>query len=413
MANIDFNKFIATSEGLTYSISDKITLNSPLKDLEIDSKKRQVLQYPQQFVEGVDTPSHMIVFFFNQNKNTQFKLNPTGEKITIASNSEADKKAFIENLKRSGDQNINDLIVKLANSGLVPDSIRAELVEDNYNNPIPGFIGVPTTTSKVNASNIADNFLGRVDSSLTSVNQERTSLTVAMYMPNDITESVGINYNNTSMSGMTGLATAAGRVGKDVLGQVISNYQTGQDFFRGITMNDLGLGSILSRLGAGGLESLGGYGKAGAAGAGMAINPFMEIIFDNMDFRKFRFNFKFAPSTKEESLVARSIIRAFKFNSAPELANDFLNVFFRVPGTFDIKYYSKKTSSGQFVENPYLNKISTCVCTGVSVNYTGNDGNIFVAFEDDSDPGAPVIIDLSLEFTELELITKQRILEGF
>ena len=388
-----------------------VTLNSPLGELDLNIGKKQVLKYPEQFFEGTDAPNHMIVFFFNQNKNTQFKLNTTGEKLTIVANSEQDSESFFDNLKTLG-INPEDAIVKFSNSGLAPDSVRSLLVEDSTNEEdlTPGFIGLGKTKVR---PNVLGN-LGKSGNTITEVNQERTSLTVALYMPNDITESVNINYNNSSMSGMMGVGAVAGRVGKDVLGNVLSNFKTGESLFRGISQNDFGIAGAFSRVMSGALSGIGGdLAKGVAAGAGMAINPFMEIIYDNMDFRKFRFTFKFAPSSPEESKIARGIIRAFKFNSAPELANDFLNVFFRVPGTFDIKYYTRNSSTGAFKENPYLNKISTCVCTGVSVNYTGNDGNIFVAFENENDPGAPVMIDLSLEFTELELITKQRVLDGF
>lgn len=393
----------------TYGRAGTVTLNSPLGELDLDTGKKTVLKYPEKFFEGTDSPDHMMVFFFNQNKNTQFKLNTVDDKLTIVKNSENDRDAFIENFKTLG-IDVEDSIIKIANSGFVPDSIRSLLVQDNREEQYlqPGLIGVGTTQVNPNLKN-----LGKAGNSITEVNQERTNLTVALYMPNDITESVNINYNTSSMSGIMGGAVIGGRIAKDSLGTILDNAKTGESLFRGITQNDFGIGSIMSRLIAGGLSGIGGdLAKGAFAGAGMAINPFMEIIYDNMDFRKFRFTFKFAPSSKEESNIVRSIIKAFKFNSAPELANDFLNVFFRVPGTFDIKYYSRKSSSGAFTENKYLNRISTCVCTGVSVNYTGNDGNIFVAFEGD-EPGAPVMIDLSLEFTELELITKQRVVDGF
>ena len=411
---IEVNNFVQNNIQNEFNVmvnTGRILQNSPLKSLEISNEKsRTVLRYPEKFFEGRDSPDHMIVFFFNQNKNTQFKLNPVDEKLTIVENSINDRDAFIQNLKDLGIEKLGD---KFLNSELTPEFVKAAISNEIYETDMETY---SQTGEYVSGRSLDTNkLLGVLKSgnSITEVNQERTNLTVALYMPNDITESVNINYNNSSMSGMMGVAAVGGRVAKDSLGTILDNFKNSSDLFRGITQNDFGIGSILSRGIAGALSGIGGdLAKGVAVGAGMAINPFMEIIYDNMDFRKFRFTFKFAPSSKEESNIVRSIIKAFKFNSSPELANDFLNVFFRVPGTFDIKYYSRNSSTGAFKENKYLNKISTCVCTGVSVNYTGNDGNIFVAFEDD-EPGAPVMIDLSLEFTELELITKQRVLDGF
>jgi hypothetical protein len=57
-------------------------------------------------------------------------------------------------------------------------------------------------------------------------------------------------------------------------------------------------------------------------------------------------------------------------------------------------------------ENTHLNRISTCVLTKMDVNY-GADR--FVAYED----GVPQTTKLNLSFTELEIITRDKIKEGY
>ena len=79
-----------------------------------------------------------------------------------------------------------------------------------------------------------------------------------------------------------------------------------------------------------------------------------------------------------------------------------------IPSTFDIEY---KYLHGS---NNYLNKISTCVLSKLDVEY-GSDR--FIAHKETEGlggPGAPPqTTKLTLAFTELELITKQRIEEGY
>ena len=58
-------------------------------------------------------------------------------------------------------------------------------------------------------------------------------------------------------------------------------------------------------------------------------------------------------------------------------------------------------------ENSFYNKIATCVLTGVNVDYTPN-GEI-QSFAD----GAPVQMTLALSFKETEMMTKDKIDQGF
>jgi len=78
---------------------------------------------------------------------------------------------------------------------------------------------------------------------------------------------------------------------------------------------------------------------------------------------------------------------------------------FFVPSEFEIHYlhFGK--------QNEYMNKISKCVCTSVDVDY-GPEGE-FKTFVEDGRGAAPVHYKLSLSFTELELMTKDKIYNGY
>jgi hypothetical protein len=75
-----------------------------------------------------------------------------------------------------------------------------------------------------------------------------------------------------------------------------------------------------------------------------------------------------------------------------------------VPNTFDISYMYNGS------ENPYLHKISTCVCTSLQVSYGGDR---YKTFDSQGDGAPPVDTSISLGFKELELITRERVHEGF
>ena len=62
---------------------------------------------------------------------------------------------------------------------------------------------------------------------------------------------------------------------------------------------------------------------------------------------------------------------------------------------------------GEAYENDYFNRISTCVLQNVAVNYT--PGDKVRTFHS----GAPTQITMTLTFTETEILTKEKINQGY
>lgn len=131
--------------------------------------------------------------------------------------------------------------------------------------------------------------------------------------------------------------------------------------------------------------------------AAAQTNPFKEVFFKAINFRSFSFNYTFLPKSESEVYNVKRIIDLFKFHMHPELSGD---LFYLYPSEFEIAYYH------QGAENPFINKISTCVLTDMNVQY---GSQFFTAF----DNGAPSEIKLTLSFKEVELLTKERIVKGY
>jgi hypothetical protein len=130
----------------------------------------------------------------------------------------------------------------------------------------------------------------------------------------------------------------------------------------------------------------------------------MEVLFSQMELRTFTYNFTFAPRNEGERDDVQKIIALFRFHMSPELKGA-ANRFLTLPSEFDI-HYMYQDQSGQASENDYYNKIATCVCTACDINYSP-DG--VKSFED----GSPTKITMSLAFQETELLTKERVNQGF
>jgi len=128
------------------------------------------------------------------------------------------------------------------------------------------------------------------------------------------------------------------------------------------------------------------------------------MIYTSPSFREFRFDFVFHPRSEKEAMEVQNIINRFYFHQAPEVLDKGAGFFLIPPSEFDILFYY----NGGI--NPNIPKISTCVLTGVDVNYAPNG---FAAYEvqgqmtpEPGKTGMPVSITLSLNFKETEIMTK-------
>ena len=63
-------------------------------------------------------------------------------------------------------------------------------------------------------------------------------------------------------------------------------------------------------------------------------------------------------------------------------------------------------------ENRFLNKISTCVCTQANITY-GGERTTFFRPTSDGQGAPPVQTSITLNFRELEIITRERIGAGY
>ena len=140
---------------------------------------------------------------------------------------------------------------------------------------------------------------------------------------------------------------------------------------------------------------------------GQTLNPYLEVAYTSMGVRTFNYTFKFAPKSADETADVQAIIQAFRFHMAPELKGT-NHRYLTLPSTFDIHYMFQSAVGDEIEakENSFYNKIATCVLTSCDVNYTPDGVKSF-------GDGAPTQISMTLAFMETEMLTKQKINEGF
>jgi hypothetical protein len=135
-------------------------------------------------------------------------------------------------------------------------------------------------------------------------------------------------------------------------------------------------------------------------GQGLAFNPQQQLLFDGIDFRTYQMAFTFTPYSKQEAETVEKIIRLFKFHAAPRLANFGAGMFFIPPSIFAPKFFFNNG------ENKKISRIADSVIENIDVNYAPN------GFTTQSD-GAPTQIQLTINFKEIDLMTREKIEQGY
>ena len=361
--------------------------DTPTSLLDVDPLSFASFSYPRDVTNNVQN-GHYMLFYVNVQNRSKFEYtNPQGEPVSTV------KQVRVQEGPPSGGK--SKVVDVKGESKAVKGYYgkRRKIATGNYTT---GMDGLASGERKRADSSIGGGVGAKANTTT------RISDSVAIYLPPNVSDSVDAVYND-EMTGMIGYAAAAALDFSGAVGA--KDYEAAAKALTG------GMAGIVTegakKAGAALAETLAGAEGAAAVvnrAFGQADNPYMEVLFSNMNVRTFTYNFTFAPRNEEETADVQAIIQLFRFHMAPELQGA-QSRFLTLPSEFDI-HYMYIAKDGTNSENDYYNKISTCVCTNVTTNYTPNGVRSF------SD-GAPTQITMSLTFKETTTLTKDRINEGY
>ena len=176
------------------------------------------------------------------------------------------------------------------------------------------------------------------------------------------------------------------------------------------TSTDFKLSSAASSLqGSNFLEVLKGAGMglvkevAGGAGTelermmGQVVNPRSEQFFTGPGFRQFSFHWELAPLTAGDAQELQDIYQTIRRSSYPTLVANSAGTLYGMPDEFQLEFVSGEGFGGSSSDP----KFGRCVCTNISINYTGA-GIAAVA----SGGGAPPFVNLDITFAERTLLNQ-------
>jgi hypothetical protein len=212
--------------------------------------------------------------------------------------------------------------------------------------------------------------------------QRRLKTAIAMHVPNQLSIRYGMQWSEDDTGALAMATTAATELAAAVQNKDAKNLSEPAK-------------AIITNLAL----SKGPNASGMSAATGLAANPKKEQIFKGVDFRSFTFDYQFFPRDAVEAQNVLNIIYEFKYHMHPEFKdnNNFIYIY---PSEFDIFYYQ----NGQ--ENMNLHRHTSCVLTELNVNYTPNGA--FTTFPN----GMPTQINVTMNFKELALLTKDKVKDG-
>ena len=325
-------------------------INNTRKSYEVNKYKVDQHSYPMDLLSPIYGGNYAI-FYINVSDASRLSL--TEETVDLNPKTEARMRgSLVGNAKRL--ENLFDTAVGSANK-VLPEAANINI--DAVKNAVP--------------------FNGR--------SQRRLKTAIALHVPNQLSVRYATNWDTEDTAGAQALMSAGSSVGEAIAGNptaAVKNLTdaaaTGAEAF------------VASKMASS------KYSKVISAATGTAANPKKEQVFQGVEFRKFSFEYQFYPRDEFEAENVLNIIHQFKLHMHPEFKSE-LNYVWIYPSEFDITYYTNGA------ENLNLHKHTSCILESMNVNYTPN-GN-FSVFAN----GMPTQINLSLEFRELQLASKESI----
>ena len=375
--------------------SDTNSLNRNQVDVKTHQFPLDIMSDP-----GLGNHGHYIMFFINEQKSAKLRFG--GERAK--SGDKHMRKAIGE---RRGPEFITPLRVNPITGKSEPKKKRntealSSVIE--IGSSAAGIQAIGNDFNKIMGGGVTNKGELINDTPIVSLERpatHRLDTAIALYMPQSLSVNYGSRYVDTEISP---LGAAVGTVAEGLVGGEIRSFSDAVKVGGGKLSEELEKRLIAAGLSFADLVGATGAREAFEITRGEVITQRMELAFKNINRRNFTYNFKMIPKNEKEAEEIRKIIYAFKFNMLPEMSKGRKGVTMTFPNTFDIEYKFMQK------DNDYLHRVSTCVLENMTVTYGGDRFRTFAPKGD----GAPVVeTTINLAFKELELITRERVEEGF
>jgi len=243
-----------------------------------------------------------------------------------------------------------------------------------------------------------------------------TGKKVNLYVPqaHQITEV--FNYNVPDLGAVGGGIMAGMEAGASASAAIKSAVSTG---FAGVS-------ELLSAVNGGTLGPLAAARAANAAPIGQgarnavqllaraSLHPNQRAVFERPQIRRYSFQFKFIPKSREEADAIKQIITFFRFHAYPETlpieSGGFsIPIGYKHPDMFRIKIFHKIEPRNEDTRTIYLRDQISLIDSYLESISTNFNPTMAVYHAD----GTPVETDLTLNFMEHRALTREDIISDY
>ena len=360
---------------------------------------------------GLGNHGHYMMFYINQQDHAKLKF---GDPAEPKQDGKENVTKAMEELNVDKQENVVTKEAQYAQTNITGEKVKVKEAQFGLraNTNSIGKYGLNTDSSnqdKLQSANYQTyNKQTKIKASMSeeaqAIHVERAATTrmktaIALFMPASVQVQYGANYTDTEIGSMA--ERGANAIKAFYEGDAGKGIRTILDADKTLLEN---AGQFLLA-GIGNIPGFGGAKELESMKKGRIISNRMELAFKGINKRSFQYTFKMMPRNKKESDEIKKIVHAFKFNMLPEFeGSDLKGRSFIVPNTFDIEYmYNGK-------QNQFLHKISTCVLESMDVTYGGDRYKTYTATAEGAPPQETTI---ALNFKEMEMITRERVEDGF
>ena len=256
------------------------------------------------------------------------------------------------------------------------------------------------------------------NSSVNNLDVSRNANNIMLPIPQDLSNEIQQQWQGKQFTalGRAALAAVAG-----------GNMSYAKNVVKNITGNAKAIQTALTTFALNSIPGVGGnisFNDVSGSTRGIVINPNAELLYDSPEMREVGMIFRLVPRNPTESLMIQNIVKTFRAASMPSWGAtggepmvagagatenpqaDIVNFggednWIRVPNL------CKFTFMHGDAPHPYLIQFKPCAISRVEVNYT-SDGT-FATYSD----GAPVAVELSLNFMETKLVFADEVAMGY
>lgn len=217
--------------------------------------------------------------------------------------------------------------------------------------------------------------------------------TMRLPLPLNITDTFGINVNDTKLDLLGNAPADVLAAGKSKMQDYVNQLKSGKGAIQFIKDSALEIAAVapgISDTGAAGSSTI---GQLAQLETGLVRNPHLTTLFDGVRLKTYTFNWKMSPRSESEARQLESILTYIKAYMHPEINPN--------SGGFALDY--PYLASLEFIigENATVPKIDTSFITGLSIN---NSGSGVPAFYRD---GKSVSLDVTISFQEINIKTRR------